>query len=121
MNFATVIAGFALLAQVNAYRADHQLPAFTISPETCIMAMERINDVPTEWSHKGFYRRLTEPSFDGGYWGENLAKDFTTPAEVVAAWDASPLHKANLLSPMNEGCFAHKGNYWVMEIHETHV
>jgi uncharacterized protein YkwD len=35
----------------------------------------------------------------GGGWGENIAEGFATPASVVAAWLASPGHKANIENP----------------------
>lgn len=115
------MAGMVLLFQVNTYRADHKLPPLTISPQTCVLAMERLGDMKKEWSHKGFYRRLNESFFDGGYWGENLARYGMTPEETVSAWDASPLHKANLLTPMDEGCIATDGTYWVLELHQSNV
>lgn len=31
-------------------------------------------------------------------WGENLAKNYATAEEAVAAWLASPTHKANIMS-----------------------
>lgn len=31
-------------------------------------------------------------------WGENLSKDYSTAEEAVAAWLASPVHKANIMS-----------------------
>lgn len=34
--------------------------------------------------------------------GENLARDFSQPEEVVRAWMSSPLHRENLLSPKYE-------------------
>jgi uncharacterized protein YkwD len=56
--------------------------------------------------------------------GENLAAGQDTPERVVAAWMASPTHRANILAP--QACDIGVGratstttrydNYWVMEV-----
>ena len=67
-------------------------------------ALVRANEIKSLFSH-------TRP--DGSaYWtangnlvyGENLAKDYNTPEEVVAAWVASPTHNANLMDPGYTSC-----------------
>lgn len=48
--------------------------------------------------------------------GENIAKGYKTPEEVVSAWMNSPGHKANILSPqfnkMGLGIYVDESTYW---------
>ena len=71
-------------------------------------------------------RRLTRAGDRWSFWGENLAAGQETADQVVAAWMASPGHRANIMSPRG----LHIGightfrnndpsgyyDYWVMEI-----
>jgi hypothetical protein len=40
---------------------------------------------------------ITNSNYQYQHAGENLARDFSNPSDVVAAWMASPTHKANIL------------------------
>jgi hypothetical protein len=42
--------------------------------------------------------RIAACGYSGG-WGENIAEGYPTPSSVVAAWLASPGHKANIENP----------------------
>lgn len=119
MSFSAIVTGLALLMSVNSYRAAHHLPILTMSPETCTLAVERLHDMQTQWSHAGFYKRLTDEKLSGGHWAENLARFGGTPDLVVSEWDASPTHKINLLDTSRDGCIASDGFYSVLEIHQT--
>jgi hypothetical protein len=41
---------------------------------------------------------INDTGYDYALAGENLARDYTSSADVVNAWMTSPLHKANLLN-----------------------
>lgn len=54
------------------------------------------------WDHTGpngqtAWQFISEVGYKYDLAGENLAKGYTTTADVVAAWMASPTHKANML------------------------
>ncbi len=48
---------------------------------------------------KKFSSWVKEAGYNYSYVGENLAVDFATSEGVIEAWENSPLHKKNLLSP----------------------
>ena len=55
------------------------------------------------WAHKSPSNRepwdfFQEVEYDYIYAGENLARDFSTPEAVVAAWMMSPSHKDNIIN-----------------------
>ncbi|MBX6390138.1 MAG: hypothetical protein IRZ08_14290 [Frankia sp.] len=64
------------------------------------------------------FERILAAGYDFGLAGENIAAGQRTPAEVVAAWMASPAHRANIvnceLTQIGVGYAAggHYGTYW---------
>lgn len=119
MNYALIWPGLVLLMAINGYRADSGLQPLSYSYDTCQLAVERLEDLPTEWSHKGFFRRIGNENFDGGYWAENLGREHLSAEQVLLEWKLSALHNWNLLAPeMNEACIATDGEYWVLEMHK---
>ena len=103
-----------LLALLLIYRAANRLPPVRTDTLACRVAVERILEVKTDWSHKGFFANHIVAK-SGYAWQENLAKNFVNPVDVMNAWKKSPTHNKNLLSNMKRVCFMHFGNYWVME------
>jgi uncharacterized protein YkwD len=57
----------------------------------------RITHRGTDGSTAG--QRLTRAGYRWRFWGENLAAGQANADQVVAAWMASPSHRANILSP----------------------
>ncbi|MFA5359675.1 MAG: CAP domain-containing protein [Patescibacteria group bacterium] len=49
--------------------------------------------------NKKFSSWIRDVGYNYSYVGENLAIDFTASEEIMKAWENSPLHKKNLLSP----------------------
>ena len=60
-------------------------------------AMGRISHRGTDDTNAG--QRLSKAGYRWSFYGENLAAGQETAQEVVAAWMASPTHRANVLSP----------------------
>jgi uncharacterized protein YkwD len=93
-------------AIVNQVRLENGLSA--LSPNSSLTSSAQqyadfiaANDVV---SHTADGRTLDERDEAAGYgdWiavGENVAGGYATPAEAMAAWLASPGHKANILNP----------------------
>lgn len=89
----------ATLALVNAHRANAGLPALTWNDALTQAALVRAMECAQLFSH-------TRPN--GSAWwtvnstimyGENLSFNYFNSASVVAAWMASPTHRANILGP----------------------
>jgi uncharacterized protein YkwD len=110
---------------VNAERAHYGLPALRWEGRLAGAAA----DYAAYLSERGIFSHFVEDGIGlvergeaHGYleWrflGENLARDKATPEEVVAAWLASPTHRANVLAI--DACHVGIGratSYWAMEI-----
>jgi uncharacterized protein YkwD len=60
-------------------------------------ALGRLSHRGTDGTTAG--QRLTRAGYRWAFYGENLAAGQQSAEEVVAAWMASPSHRANVLSP----------------------
>ncbi|MBX6772704.1 MAG: CAP domain-containing protein [Chloroflexi bacterium] len=120
-----------VIALVNAERVQRGLPPLIVSPELTAAARAYAHRMAAEGfvSHTApdgstFITRDEAAGYrDWDYLAENLAAGQLTPEEVVAAWMASPAHRANILSPhVHEIGVGHAyqpgsyyGHYWVEE------
>lgn len=111
-----VIPHLTLLANINQYRAAHNLQPITLYMPSCVMAAERLADMYKDYSHAGFNKRALE--FARGEYHENLAHDWENDSQVLDAWEKSPTHNANLLAKTTKGCIVSDGTYWVFESYE---
>ena len=105
---------------VNQERAAAGLPALSWSNGLAAAASVRASELPVLFSH-------TRPNGQDWYtvdgnimFGENLAEFYNTPADVVAAWMASPTHRANIMDGEFTTCgiaIYRDGNdmYWAQE------
>lgn len=93
---------------INDYRKQRGLAELKEDAKMCELAQERAFEVSLNWSHDGYISR--RPILFSVYCpgclrtGENLARSFLSPEEVVKAWINSPTHKANLDGDYNIGC-----------------
>lgn len=97
-----------ILIEFNQYRQHRGLPTLQEDEALCELAKVRVEEVQTDWSHNGFYQR-SQPFLSRHPYqrlGENLARAFDDPAQVIRAWDRSPEHQENLTYPYNRVCFA---------------
>jgi uncharacterized protein YkwD len=98
----------ATLALVNQHRASLGAPALVTSPTLAAAAAWKArhmakygymtHDDPAPPVARTPADRLAACGYVGG-WGENIAYGYTTPPSVVAAWIASPGHRANMEQP----------------------
>ena len=83
-------------AGLNALTASQLLTQAAIAKGKAILESQafkhNIND-------RKFSSWVRDTGYNYSYVGENLAIDFTTSQGVMDAWNNSPLHKKNLLSP----------------------
>lgn len=106
LGVRTEIAVDELLAMTNKKRAENGLSPVQLSNTLSRAASEKASDMFAKnyWAHNSpegttpwvFVR---SSGYDYLYAGENLARGFTTSADVVDAWMASPGHRENMLSP----------------------
>lgn len=108
---------------INYYRETKGLVTLTIDSGLCNLAEDRAKEIVSDWSHVGFYERSNTELLYNSYCprckriGENLAKDFYTPQDILDEWLKSPVHKELLDYPFNVGCIAihkEKDNFFVV-------
>lgn len=97
-------ADSSLLARMNAVRAAHHLRPLQADPrlESAAVFHDRQMLASGVFAHGNLSGRLGRFGVRGRIGGENLAWGVGasgSPAGIVAAWLASPEHRANLLRP----------------------
>ena len=97
-----------LVARINAFRADRNLPSLAVSDTLTSAAKWMSGDMGSRnyFAHVSLDGRSpTQRMADAGYpafgtWtGEDLAAGFTTTADVLNGWINSPAHYAVLVNP----------------------
>ncbi len=98
----------AVIKLVNAHRASLGLRTLSVSPALTRSAVWKArhmatyrymgHDDPAPPVARTVAERIVACGYSGG-WGENIAEGYPTAASVVAAWLASPGHKANIENP----------------------
>jgi uncharacterized protein YkwD len=93
-----------VLRQMNALRAQHGLPPLRFDPHLQRAARAHSHEMlaANVFRHGAFGWRMVEFDVRARIAGENIAWGtgfFGSPARIVAAWLASPEHRANLLRP----------------------
>ena len=105
LGYASMISPEIVIELTNKERVREGLPTLKENKELDAAAAAKAADMIAQnyWAHND--PNGTEPwSFilNSGYSylhaGENLARDFSNPTDVVEAWMKSPSHRANLLS-----------------------
>ena len=101
---STTSSEAALLHQMNAVRAQRGLRALPFAARLQRAAGVRSRELLSGdvFARGAFGSRMVRFRIQGSLAGENLAwgtGSFATPKGVVAAWLASPEHRANLLRP----------------------
>ena len=94
----------SILREMNRVRAAHGLGSLRPDSrlETAARAHSREMIRTGSFAHGAFGRRMLQFKVQGSFAGENLAwgvGDRGTARGIVAAWLASPGHRANLLRP----------------------
>lgn len=108
--------------EINNFRQRNNLSKLTRYEPLCALANLRVEEIKTDWSHKGFEERnqeiYTKYCNKGALIctsaGENLAKgDFIDEKGVVNGWENSPDHKENMMGDYNVQCVAVSGKFYV--------
>ena len=89
-----------VLALINAYRSAQGLAPVQADPVLLQIAeaSSREQAAAGRLSHSGFSKRFAQA--DRGTCVENLAAGLLQPEALVAAWQASPVHRRSLVAPV---------------------
>jgi hypothetical protein len=111
-NYPSVLGTYSNISQdqllviTNQKRAEQNLPALSLNSELANAAAGKANDMFAKdyWAHVAPDGTTPWAFIKGAgygyiYAGENLARGYTTPSDVITAWMASPSHRENMLSP----------------------
>ncbi|MGH9419525.1 MAG: CAP domain-containing protein [Thermoanaerobaculia bacterium] len=108
---ASDITRASVVAAMNEYRAEHNLPPLREDVHLDAAAADRMRDMEDQgyWAHESPDGRspftwLQPNGYFFRYAGENLATGFETTEFLVSGWMESPGHRANILSPHFEDC-----------------
>lgn len=106
LGISASISSQDLLLYTNEARQQAGLPPLQLNQELQQAAAGKAEDMFTKnyWAHvspSGVtpWDFIRNAGYNYEYAGENLARGYTTAQSVVAAWMASPEHRANILSP----------------------
>ena len=95
----------SVVGSVNQQRALAGRPALTVDGRLTAAAQSHSDDMAGRqtMSHTGTGgtdggQRISNAGYQWSTWGENIAAGQPTPTDVMAAWLASPPHRANILS-----------------------
>lgn len=108
---ASDITRASVVAAMNDYRAQHNLPALREDVRLDAAAGDRMKDMEDQgyWAHESPdghspFLWLAICGYKFNYAGENLATGFETTELLVAGWMESPGHRGNILSTHFEDC-----------------
>jgi uncharacterized protein YkwD len=116
---ATLLTPKAVLTEVNRQRAAQGLAAFAAAPRLQVVAQDQACQIASSQTighrdakGRSVASRATAAGYGWGHIAENVGFGrLAIPQAVVAAWMASPGHRANLLSPKgNEAGFGYAEN-----------
>lgn len=106
LGFASQINPLVVVELTNKERKVQNLPPLKLNQKLNEAAQAKATDMFSHnyWAHvsptgvEPWYF-ITNASYQYHHAGENLARDFSNPTDIVTAWMASPTHKRNLLDP----------------------
>lgn len=109
LGYSSNISPEAIVQLTNNEREKAGAPPLRLEPLLTQAALSKASDMVTRdyWAHvapdgtQPWYF-FVNSNYHYRFAGENLARDFTNPEDVVRAWMASPTHRENLLAPRYE-------------------
>jgi uncharacterized protein YkwD len=97
-----------ILDLTNKERKDAGLPSLTANPKLFAAArahatnMAKQDKLAHTLDDQDAAARIKAAGYESAGWGENVAAGQRTPADVIASWMKSELHKANILGTHTE-------------------
>lgn len=105
LGYSSQITPEEIVELTNSEREEYGLSSLSLNMSLNEAARRKAADMFAfdYWAHKSPSNRepwdfFQEVEYDYIYAGENLARDFSTPEAVVAAWMMSPSHKDNIIN-----------------------
>ena len=105
LGYSSQITPEEIVELTNSEREEYRLSPLSLNISLSEAARRKAADMFAfdYWAHKSPSGRepwdfFQEVNYDYIYAGENLARDFSTPEAVVAAWMISPSHKDNIVN-----------------------
>lgn len=109
LGFASDITTNQVILQTNQQRKQYGLSELTYNEQLSQAALAKGQDMFADqyWAHvspsgKQPWDFIKAAQYQYKVAGENLARDFSHTDEMMAAWMASPTHKANIVNPKFE-------------------
>ena len=104
LGYASQISPAKIIELTNKERLNAGDTTLKENPELDAAALAKVTDMfeHNYWAHvsptgtEPWYF-ITQSGYKYQHAGENLARDFSNPTDIVAAWMASPTHRQNLL------------------------
>lgn len=104
LGYASQIDPEKIIQLTNAQRLNAGLETVKENRQLDAAALAKVSDMFSKgyWAHvsptgtEPWYF-ITQSGYKYQHAGENLARDFSNPKDIVAAWMASPTHRQNLL------------------------
>lgn len=94
-----------IFVEVNKIRVENNLPELKKNSQLQNAAKKKTVDMLSfkYFAHVGPFNKkwsdfIKDEGYDYIYAGENLAKDYESSSEIIAAWVESPSHKENILN-----------------------
>lgn len=84
---------------VNLYRTENGLRPLIKNEQLKPFAETRIQEIRTDWGHRGFLEKHPADMLGYKRVGENLAKGYQESYGVLAGWIRSDIHNTNMLRP----------------------
>jgi len=105
LGYQSTITVDQVYTAINAQRIEQGLDTLQLDTNLSAAAYAKAQDMLQKgyWSHtspegKEPWNFITENGYSYQVAGENLARNFSTTAPMIEAWQASPTHNANLSS-----------------------
>jgi hypothetical protein len=106
LGFASNITPNEVIDRTNEERVKQGLGTVTFNENLSQAALAKAQDMINDqyWAHvapdgKEPWAFMKEANYEYQVAGENLARDFGTTPDMMAAWMASPTHRANIVNP----------------------
>ena len=100
---------YKLWQLIQDWRVKNNYQPYISDQQLCKLASIRLDELKTDFSHKGFYSHLKDFSYQTI--GENLANDQSSEQEVLDGWIASKEHLENLERDYTHSCIQTRGKY----------
>lgn len=114
-NQPQLLSSAGLFSEIQNWRMSKGEATYIVDQKLCSYADKRLNQILTDFSHKGFEASSAEELGVTGFRriGENLSMGFIENRAVLVAWLNSKSHRENLEESYTHSCLKCLNNYCV--------